>query len=239
MDAKEIGQWCLDNKAMLHNLLRGKKLPYGDYENYFNEMVCRIIDFGSRYYDESKNVKPSTYFIMLAKQHLRASLLKDASKLSYPVRFYQYKDLSDFLTENENPRKFINLDKMEVVDHYEGIGYKYSLDDTIDVLNRAEKVKKYLNLLPCKWRKVLQLRYDNNLIIQRNLKECAEVLGISKERVNQIEMQAINKLLAWLNEDVNIKGTRDRKNRKKLITGGKIYGRPKKKSKSRRKRYES
>ena len=44
-------------------------------------------------------------------------------------------------------------------------------------------------------------------------------------------MQAINKLLAWLNEDVSIKGTRDGKNRKKIITGGKIYGKPKNKSK--------
>ncbi|MFH1423325.1 MAG: RNA polymerase sigma factor RpoD/SigA [Planctomycetota bacterium] len=67
-------------------------------------------------------------------------------------------------------------------------------DEALFDMHEIEKVKKMLNAIDERDAKVLKLRYGLDNKGQRTLKQIGEVLHISRERVRQIENEALRKL---------------------------------------------
>ena len=73
-----------------------------------------------------------------------------------------------------------------------GFAYEFMSDPEHDIeLDYAKRVWILLETLTEREKKVIQLRFEHDL----TLDECGEVFEISKERVRQIEKNAIRKLL--------------------------------------------
>ncbi len=74
------------------------------------------------------------------------------------------------------------------------------LDEQLDPLFQSEEVWKYLNRLSVRDRRVLQLRFGIGDDRDRTLAETGEVLGVSRERVRQLEKIAKANFVAAVND---------------------------------------
>lgn len=95
-------------------------------------------------------------------------------------------------------QKFISLKNppAEIINGTTEKGEHYRYIEIIEKKDLLQRLKENLNkdILTFREKRVLELRYGLEGKRTNTLKECAEKLGISRERVRQIEKEAIGKL---------------------------------------------
>lgn len=98
----------------------------------------------------------------------------------------------DHPVESESPSDFGNL--------LEDVGQP-DAGDLVDADDLRERMKRLLDILPEREREILSLRYGLASDKPYTLSDIASVFGISRERVRQIEIKAMNRL-----RDPNVSG---------------------------------
>lgn len=68
------------------------------------------------------------------------------------------------------------------------------LDETVEVSLRQESLRRVLDELPERDRRVLELRYGIGDTEPRTLAEVGRIVGVSAERIRQIELRALSRL---------------------------------------------
>ena len=100
-------------------------------------------------------------------------------------------------------------------------------DEVLEKIYQIDIIRKMLNVLSEREAKVLRLRYGLDDMQPRTLKEIGDMLGLSRERVRQIENEALRKLNIVLTEGPQAlealryaKSRRSRKRHKRLPKTG-------------------
>ena len=75
-----------------------------------------------------------------------------------------------------------------------------SPDETMEIFFNKERAESYLNMLGERERKILDMRYGLTDGETHTLSEIAKVLGVSRERVRQLEAATIKKIRAIIKE---------------------------------------
>lgn len=73
-------------------------------------------------------------------------------------------------------------------------GSHESLDEALDKGLLAAKLQQHLRILDVRERQIIRWRFGLDGSVTQSLQECGEKLGITRERVRQIEHKAMNKL---------------------------------------------
>ncbi|MCX7704233.1 MAG: RNA polymerase sigma factor RpoD/SigA [Planctomycetota bacterium] len=82
-------------------------------------------------------------------------------------------------------------------------------DDVLSEMYEIESIREMLQVLDEREAKVLRLRYGLDDREPRTLKEIGDMLGVSRERVRQIENEALRKLHMILTEEESLKEKKD------------------------------
>ena len=83
MNSKEIGQWCVDNKAMLAKIIMKYDRYPDNFQDKFNHLTLRLMERGIKF-KEGIGIKFSTYAYKILSREMATYMNWRLSRLSYP-----------------------------------------------------------------------------------------------------------------------------------------------------------
>ena len=189
---------------------------YCDFEEAFQNGVIGLMNAIDKYDVTSPDLFPS-YFPLWVRQYMQRDCTIKGTILRYPAH---YKDQLNIIVvdackvmENDNIEEAVGLVTEKALIHSglsDGEIYKYILpyvelsdeleaeDDITNMLQGTikELVDEILGVLNDKERYVIKMRYGLEDYQERTLEEVGSVLGVTRERVRQIEAKAFRKINA-------------------------------------------
>lgn len=197
MDAREIGQWCLDNKRMISKIIMKYDRYPDNYQDNFNYLSYMLMTKGIKF-EENRGIKFSTYAFPILNRGMIEYLAWKTSKLSYPHYV---------LTTNKMKETRMNLEKKsksfgvipDFVEAKAGAKDLSFIDEDIDSEIFRRKVNKIVNeyTTPTQ-RNLFKYRYNDDLTIKHGFQECADMFGFSVARAKQLENKVIGKIRKYL-----------------------------------------
>lgn len=215
MNSKEIGQWCVDNKAMLAKIIMKYDRYPDNFQDNFNHLTLRLMDCGTKFKD-GIGIKFSTYAYKILSREMFTYKKWRLSKLSYP---------HTALTMNKYSKRRVVLERGSVtfgaipdfIEAKAGAKDLTEMEERIDSEILRAKIKTIVeNYITPTQKSLFQYRYDEDFMPVRSFKECGEMFGYSTTRAAQLERKVIDKIKTYLylKEDI----IKDDKRRKKQST---------------------
>ena len=197
MNSKEIGNWCVENKAVIAKIIMKYDRYPDNFQDNFNHLTFRLMERGVKY-QPTKGRKFSTYAYTILVREMIEYLNWKTSKLSYPHMN---------LTVNKYNQKRIELEKGSysfgaIPDFIEAKAGAKDLSD-IELNLDSEALKKKLNniinyaLTPTQ-KALFKYRYNDDFEIAHTFQECSDMFGYTTTRAAQLERKVINKVRDYL-----------------------------------------
>lgn len=137
-----------------------------------------------------------------------------AKEMGIPVK--KVKEIEELSSRSSSlDRSVIEESSTEFIDLLEDITAKEAVDELTTLFHR-EKVIELLNKLPERERKILNMRFGFDKGETHSLSEVAEKFSISRERVRQIEENALKRLRKLLSQAGELRRKVEYKNKKRL-----------------------
>lgn len=178
------------DKVVLHNLgLVGKQVSKWvkthkkmEYDDLFNEGVFGLMKAIDKF-DLDRGVAFSTYAMPWIFQAISRAYKNKADTIRLPVHRYD---------AGESPTMVLSIDGYETEDGLTLLDFLIGDED----IEHSPAVDKYLSKVSPSYKEVVVLRYGLDNGKPRTLKEVADILGISSERVRQIQQRSLEQMRA-------------------------------------------
>lgn len=215
MNSKEIGQWCIDNKAMLAKIIMKYDRCPDNFQDNFNHLTLRLMERGIKF-KEGIGIKFSTYAYKILSREMATYMNWRLSKLSYPYVA---------LTTNKYSKRRVALERGSVtfgaipdfIEAKAGAKDLTEMEEHMDSEALRAKIKTIVeNYITPTQKSLFKYRYNEDFIPIHSFKECGEMFGYSTTRAAQLERKVIDKIKTYLylKEDI----IKDDKRRKKQST---------------------
>ena len=197
MNSKEIGQWCVNNKAMLAKIIMKYDRYPDNFQDNFNHLTLRLMERGTKF-KEGIGIKFSTYAYKILSREMATYMNWRLSRLSYPYAA---------LTMNKYSKKRVALEKGGVtfgaipdfIEAKAGAKDLTEMEERIDSEALRAKMKTIVeNYLTPTQKSLFQYRYDEYFMPIHSFKECGEMFGYSTTRAAQLERKVIDKVKTYL-----------------------------------------
>lgn len=177
-----------------------KENRFSTYASWWiKEAMQRAIDQQSREIRVPVHVAENMKKVQKAAKDLQQELGRDATpkEIAEKMGDRTEEDVKNILTYLQSP---VSLETPVGEDGEDSLGdmvedrTEATPEEAMDVLVRKEEVKELLETLSDRERQVIRLRYGLEDSRSHTLEEIGEMLGVTRERVRQIEARAMEKL---------------------------------------------
>lgn len=197
MNSKEIGQWCIDNKAMLAKIIMKYDRYPDNFQDNFNHLTLRLMERGIKF-KEGIGIKFSTYAYKILSREMATYMNWRLSKLSYPYVA---------LTTNKYSKRRVALERGSVtfgaipdfIEAKAGAKDLTEMEEHMDSEALRAKIKRIVeNYITPTQKSLFKYRYNEDFIPIHSFKECGEMFGYSATRGAQLERKVIDKIKTYL-----------------------------------------
>ena len=177
-----------------------KENRFSTYASWWiKEAMQRAIDQQSREIRVPVHVAENMKRVQKAAKELQQELGRDAApeKIAKKLGNLTEEDVKNILTYLQNP---VSLETPVGVDGENSLGdmvedkREATPEEAMNVLVEQEEVKELLEQLSDREQQVIRLRYGLGNEKTHTLEEIGDILGVTRERVRQIEARAMEKL---------------------------------------------